>query len=740
VKPTSDRTDIQPNSNGEDPRLFQAVQHYLTELEAGRRPGRAKFAALYPDIAEQLNPYLEALDLVHATVPQTHPPPMATSAADQLPAEPIGDFRIMREIGRGGMGTVYEAEQLSLRRCVALKVLPFAAALDPKQLVRFQNEALAAAQLHHTNIVPVYAVGCERGVHYYAMQLIEGQNLADLIRQLRLRGGLEPQGPTASDRRRPGVEPAMSMSAPSEDTHQLTVADVAAELSTLRTTRSESYFRTVISLVAQAADALDHAHQFGVIHRDVKPANLIVDDRRNLWVTDFGLAQFHAAATLTRTGDILGTLRYMSPEQAAGHGTLLDARTDIYSLGATLYELLTLEPLFGGNDHRQLLNLILNEEPTRPRELSPSLPLELETVVLKAVSKTPVDRYGSAREFGDDLRRFLENRPVLARRPTWTQRARKWGRRHPSLIGASIVLLVLLTASSLVSAGLIRAAYDRERHRAEEAEERFRLARRSVDEMIQVSEEELAGKPYLDGLRRRLLESALVYYQEFIEQRRDDPAAQADLHATKDRVRQILNNLALLQGAGQFDLLRVPAVLEDLQATESQRQSIADLSGHRDSQHMELFREFRRLTSEEREQRFLTLAREDDTSIRRILGSEQVRRLHQIALQAQGPGAFRDTDVVAALKLTSRQKERIRAIEESFLGGPHGPRPVDLSEDKILQQSLVKERDEKRRGARAQLLEVLTPEQLQRWRDLTGQPYDGPVPLLKMFGPPGPRH
>ena len=169
----------------DDPRLIRAAQEYLAELEAGRRPDRAEFVARFPDFADDLAPYLDALDMVHGAGPMTPRSPTRPATDAPAPAEPLGDFRIVREIGRGGMGVVYEAVQLSLGRRVALKVLPFAAALDARQLQRFKNEAQAAAQLHHTNIVPVYAVGCERGTHYYAMQLIEGQNLADLIGQLR---------------------------------------------------------------------------------------------------------------------------------------------------------------------------------------------------------------------------------------------------------------------------------------------------------------------------------------------------------------------------------------------------------------------------------------------------------------------------------------------------------------------------------------------------------------------------
>jgi serine/threonine protein kinase len=258
----------------------------------------------------------------------------------------LGDFRILREVGRGGMGVVYEAVQISLGRPVALKVLPFAAALDARQLQRFKNEAQAAAQLHHTNIVPVYAVGCERGVHFYAMQLIDGQTLAAVIADLRQRAheGEAPADPQQTLAYVPGPCPAAA--AGQADT------PLAQALSTERPTRSLAFFRTAARLGGQAAQALEHAHQMGIIHRDVKPGNLMIDGRGNLWVTDFGLAHIQSDSKLTMTGDLLGTLRYMSPEQALGQRVVVDHRTDVYSLGATLYELLTLKPAFDGRDRQ----------------------------------------------------------------------------------------------------------------------------------------------------------------------------------------------------------------------------------------------------------------------------------------------------------------------------------------------------------------------------------------------------
>jgi WD40 repeat protein/serine/threonine protein kinase len=361
----------------------------------------------------------------------------------------LGVFRIVREVGRGGMGVVYEAEQISLGRRVALKVLPFAAALDAKQLQRFKNEAQAAAHLQHQHIVPVHYVGCERGVHFYAMQFIEGQTLAAVIHELRQLAEAKPvEAARESPERTVPWVPAAGSAAPSS-----TVA--VAGLSTERSTRSPGFFRTVASLGVQAAEALEHAHQLGIIHRDVKPANLLVDGAGRLWVTDFGLAHLVSQPGLTMTGDLVGTLRYMSPEQALAQRVAIDARTDVYSLGVTLYELLTLEPAYNGPSRAAILRQIASEEPRPPSRVNAAIPGDLETIVLKAMAKAPEERYPTAQELADDLKRFLKDQPIRARRPTLRQVAVKWARRHRTVVRAAAVVLVLAVVALAVSTALI---------------------------------------------------------------------------------------------------------------------------------------------------------------------------------------------------------------------------------------------------------------------------------------------
>ena len=290
------------------------------------------------------------------------------------------------------MGIVYEALQLSLRRKVALKVLPFASTLQTRQLQRFVNEAQAAAHLHHPNIVPVFAVGKERGVHYYAMQFIDGLSLAEMLERLRRDAGLGDDNHSApttegyhshlsSSFTRPPDRSAMHRAVPD------TVQRISTQLSDWKSRDADDFFRAIAQWVRQAADGLAYAHDLGIVHRDIKPANLMLDGTGRVWVTDFGLAQIRSGGDLTQTGDLVGTLRYMSPEQANGDRQLLDHRTDIYSLGATLYELATLRPIYDNRNKEGLLHDVVRGEPPAPRAVNRRIPVELENII------TQVDQY-----------------------------------------------------------------------------------------------------------------------------------------------------------------------------------------------------------------------------------------------------------------------------------------------------------------------------------------------------------
>jgi tetratricopeptide (TPR) repeat protein len=433
------------------------LEGYLAELERGVPPDPAQLLARHPELAEPLKEYLASLEFLHRAALSLRggPAPDPGPGACLADLGRLGDFQLVREVGRGGMGVVYEAVQISLGRRVALKVLPFASTLDPRQLQRFQNEARAASPLHHPGIVPVYATGCERGVHYFAMQLIDGQTLAHFIRDLRQHAGLG------------GGETGAAAAAPTR-----------AVRSTEFSTGGPAFFRAAAGFGVQAARALEHAHQMGVVHRDVKPANLLLEGEPGvsapgvrLWVTDFGLAHCRGLAGPTMTGDLVGTLRYMSPEQALARRVAVDHRTDVYSLGATLYELLTLEPAFDGRDREELLRQIAFDEPRPPRRLRPAIPVELETIVGKAMEKDPAERFGTAGELADDLERFLNDEPIRATRPTPVQRARRWARRHrPVVWSAAAALLVTLAVLAGAVGWVVRDREDRQARTAAAAQ------------------------------------------------------------------------------------------------------------------------------------------------------------------------------------------------------------------------------------------------------------------------------
>ena len=418
------------------------AEDFLEQHRRGESPAVSDYARQHARFADEIRDVFPALLVMEDVRPG---PPRASNA----PPLRLGDFQIVRELGRGGMGVVYEAQQLSLGRRVALKVLPGGALPEPVRLRRFQNEAAAAAQLGHPNIVDVYGVGSDHDQHFYVMRYIEGRTLAEVIESLRRRepanaavrstgqAAQEPTGPSPPGR----MHPAADCAAPPAPAWKALLPDSAD-------------CRFAARLGVQVAEALDHAHQQGIVHRDIKPSNLIVDAREQVHICDFGLARMGTDPALTATGDMLGTLRYTSPEQALGQRRLVDHRTDIYSLGATLYELLTLQPAHRGEEREELLRFLATGEPLPPRRINRRVPADLETIVLKAMSREPGERYASAADLADDLRQFLENRPIRARRPSLADRAAKWLLRHRALslstvlaLAAAVAGLVLHTAS-----------------------------------------------------------------------------------------------------------------------------------------------------------------------------------------------------------------------------------------------------------------------------------------------------
>jgi serine/threonine protein kinase len=459
---TVGRSSVRPDDLSEcgdlDPALSELFEQVSRWLEAGENVDAEQLAAQHPEWAGEIRALLPALRGM-AQAGQLDSERLASSAADDRDREGrrvVGDFHIVREIGRGGMGIVYEATQSSLGRRVALKILPLAAALDPRAIQRFQLEAQVAGWLQHPRIVPVHAVGSVDQVPYFAMQLIDGGSLGTLIGELR--GFGEQHTGDRVDQSSGGSPSSLALGlltgrfSPSAteagNDRSCTPAVLEADKPSAKSPpsiRGSAYLRSVVRLGIQAAQALGYAHDQGIIHRDIKPANLLLDRHGDLWVADFGMADVQGDAGLTLSGDLPGTLRYMSPEQATGQRALVDRRTDIYSLGATLYELLTLEPAVAGSDKVEIIRRIDEEEPAPIRRLNPAVPVDLATIVTKAISKNPANRYETALKLADDLERFLDGRPIAARPVGPLRRTWRWCLRKPvqASLAAALILAIV---------------------------------------------------------------------------------------------------------------------------------------------------------------------------------------------------------------------------------------------------------------------------------------------------------
>ncbi|TWU42724.1 serine/threonine-protein kinase [Novipirellula artificiosorum] len=381
-----------------DERIGIVLQAWLERREERVAEDAEQLIMDHPELAPRLRACVESIDLLSG---------VATSIdAEQQACYPkIPDFEILGTLGRGGMGVVYEAKQLSLDRVVALKVLPLGT-VNPLTAKRFQREAETAASLHHTHIVPIYAVGQHKGVHWYAMQRIVGLPLNQAFRE-----------------HTDGVE-----------------------------------IDEVVRIGVEAAEALEHAHHHGVLHRDIKPGNLLIEPEGHVWLTDFGLARRDADVTATVSGAILGTPRYMSPEQVfAPAGQSLDFRSDIYSLGATLFELATGTPLFDGPTPLDVLQQIRTFQAPSPRSIQARIPRDLDVVLKKCLEKDPNNRYQSAGDLADDLCAIRDGRPIKARGvPLWEVARRKLIRHRERVkfaVGMVMATAILLLGSAIVWRG-----------------------------------------------------------------------------------------------------------------------------------------------------------------------------------------------------------------------------------------------------------------------------------------------
>ena len=682
-----------------DPRVIELSRLYMAALRAGEKPCREEFLGRYANLPAEARDYLEGIEMAFSLEQAKGKPGVRTiDRFDFKNSEPIGDFRILRQLGRGGMGTVYEATQISLGRQVALKVLPFAAALDERHRKRFLLEAQAAAQLHHQNIVPVYAVGCERGTHYYAMQLIEGEPISAKL--------FNESEPVTNDVLRSTIASRADV----------TLGHSLASGASLHKPRQTRYQR-IAALIADAAGALEYAHSCGIVHRDVKPGNLLLDVRGRLWITDFGLAHITTGEHVTQTGEMLGTMRYMSPEQASGSRGVIDHRSDVYSLGATLYELLTGEPVFSGGDRQSLLQQVLHGDPRPLRHINRSIPVELETITLKALRHSPSDRYQTAQELAEDLQRYLNEMPISARNPTLIDKSRKWMRRHPTTVLSMLFAMTFAMILFAVATAVVAHQKSLTQQSLQQAERRLATAQAAADEMISLAENEFSKTPMEETLRLRLLASALIYYGALI----DDPdlsrATLEGLRTTRDKVQKAHDDLMLMRDDRHLAYLADPAVLADLKLDPIQLEQLSNIGSFVSN-------------SDDSDVR-VEEARERKLAVNRILKPDQRTRLKQIATQLRGPSAILELLISGELKLTEAQMSMIQRsiMEHMFLKGgttagdtalrmedPSNAvsiKPASFTPDALMDAQTKQE-------VVNVILNQLTPEQHQAWSEIVG--------------------
>ncbi len=610
---------IEPDEN-RDP-LEVVAAEFAERLRRGESPSIADYAARHPELAsdiEELFPTIAVMERLKLHQEEQSAP---RASLGGVKLERLGDFRIVGEIGRGGMGIVYEAFQESLNRHVAVKVLPRQSLLDPKQLQRFRREAQTAARLHHTNIVPVFGVGEHEGFHYIVMQLIRGVGLDGVLNRLRSieAGGADAAGEAAADSTRGNEATRLARAmltgqfdsdaaspnsagvknktgneatdvftrtgaAPAEGPSIAADAVVDCRKDTFKTDSEDrlktyptavrggprqlraAYWRSVAQIGRQVAEALQYAHAHHTLHRDIKPANLLLDAQGVVWITDFGLAKAMEHDNVTQADGLVGTLGYMAPELFSGQG---DAKSDIYSLGLTLYELLTLRPAYTDRDRGSLIAKIARDEPVRPRKFDPGIPRDLETIVLKAIAREPSRRYQTAGELAGDLECFIEDRPIHARRVSAAERLWRWARRNRALAGLAASVSVLLVLTAIVTGvSYVRTtqANVEEARQRKKAEDTSALALEALDNIFQQfapdraapasprlivgsagTEVSVPVQPVLSKEAAALLEHMLAFYDRLAAQEGGDARLRRKVAEANRRVGDIRQRLGNYQ-------------------------------------------------------------------------------------------------------------------------------------------------------------------------------------------------
>lgn len=635
--------------DSEEPDLEALSERFVEDFRAGRRPSVDEYAERFPEFAEEIRELFPALLLLEKGGTREALSSLSQGASRQGFAisglERLKNYRIVREIGRGGMGVVYEAWDETLERTVALKAMKIFPGEEEQTIKRFQREAKTAARLHHTNIVPVFDSDVLDDKFFYVMQLVDGVNLEQFLRMkeaeaseslaaesqngdasavvasadafsetTELSSNFTPSEAEISAESQAAVELPLPTEAPQNNGFFSRRADAKRRRAERRETVNPSafgarfpaaskpllsvriadsnYYQRVCDVVVQAAQGLDYAHRHDVVHRDIKPSNLIVDEDGVVWITDFGLAKSTTENDLTRQGQLVGTLRYLAPEALEGNFSPL---TDVYSLGLTLYELLTFTPAFDETNYTKLLAQVAEGRPTRPRKINPKIPLDLETIVLKAIEPTPEKRYASAGELADDLQRFLDDRPIRARRVSFVGRVWRWCKRNRLVAGLLFSIIVLITVifagistSYVRTLALVRA----KEAESQRAQKNLDLALEAFDDVFEslgdaaavdfnfLNDAESLGvptdDPSISEKEARVLEDLLAFYDGFVAENENEPTLLLKSARARVRVGTILKLLGRSRDSAAFpqalDLYRRAL---DFASDETERAQIA---------------------------------------------------------------------------------------------------------------------------------------------------------------------
>lgn len=572
--------------------LDQLVIDYLDHLEESGEDRLLDLCEAHPDSAEALKERVDALRRAG----------LLDSVDSTAPPQQLGEFKLGRRLGQGGMGVVYLAEQAGMGRRVALKLLHPGAHHLPGARARFSREIEAVARLSHPGIVPIHTHGEAGAIPYYAMAYVEGASLSQLIRTVEAEDPKELRGLDLLE--------------------ALAQCDGRGALGESEEATGRDFFRgswveTCLRILRQVALALDHAHARGVFHRDIKPSNIMLTRDGRVMLVDFGLAGLTDVSRLTVSGAQLGSLPYLPPEQLEGETSGTDARHDIYGLGVTLYELLTLHLPFDSGRLEVLQRQIVEAHPIRPRTWNPAIPVDAETVCLKAMAPEVERRYSAAEDLARDLTHVLELRPIDARAPGPLLRFRRYVQRNPARASAAGLAALLLLGGPLgfgvqasLAADRLRTAKGatdlaneelKEKNAAlaaslaavqlqsQRAEGHYADARRALDLLTEVAREQLADVPYTEDVQREILQATLGFYRGLADREADDEDSRRDIAVARTRVAELQNALGESEEALELvdsaiesllELDAAPSILADAYSTRSQvRRETGDLEG-----------------------------------------------------------------------------------------------------------------------------------------------------------------